>query len=167
MSALVLRLVRRVEAVQHAGHDRGEDARGQRLVALAERAREPGDRLAGHVLHDEEQLAARRDDVERRDDVGMADARGEASLVEEHRDELGVRRELRVEPLDRDRSREADRTEQASKMDRCHTPCGDGSVEGVPPYDSDLLGGVAHAPIIVAAALPGGRQRSKGAHHAH
>ena len=135
-----------VEPVENAGHDRREDARGESLTALAKCPREPGDRLARHVLHDEEQLAARGDDIERRYDVGMPDTRREPSLVEEHGDELGVRRELGVEALDRHRAREADRSEQASKMDRGHTPCGDGIVEGVPPYDSDLLGGVAHAP---------------------
>ena len=109
-------------------------------------AREPGERLAVHVLHDEEELAVRRDDVERRDDVRVADARGEARLVEEHRDELGILRELRVQPLDRDRAREADRTEQSAEMDRGHPACGDGIVESVSPYDSDLLGGIAHAP---------------------
>ena len=42
------------------------------------------------VLHDEEELARRRHDVERRDDVRVPDARGEPRLVEEHRDELGI-----------------------------------------------------------------------------
>ncbi len=111
-TALVLRFVRGVEAVQDARHDRREDARRERLLVLAKRACEPGDRLAGHVLHDEEQLAAGGDDIQRGDDVRVPDARGEASLVEEHRDELGVRRELRVEPLDRHRAGEADRSEQ-------------------------------------------------------
>ncbi len=73
------------------------------------------ERLALHVLHHEEELPLRRHDVERRDDVGVADARGEARLVEEHRDELGILRVLRVQPLDRDRPREPDRSQKRPK----------------------------------------------------
>ena len=58
---------------------------------------------------------SRGHDVERRHDVGVADARGEARLVEEHRDELGVLRELRVQALDRDRAREAAGPEEARR----------------------------------------------------
>ena len=56
-----------------------------------------------------------RDDVERRDDVRVADARGEARLVEEHRDELGIARRALVQALDRDGAREAARRRAAAR----------------------------------------------------
>ena len=121
LAALVLRLVRRVQPVQDARHDRARRSRrGMRCAASRDARMQARERLARHVLHDEEELAVRRDDVERRDDVRMPDARREARLVEEHRDELGILRELRVQPLDRDRAREADRPEQPPEMDRRH-----------------------------------------------
>ena len=123
---------------------------GNRLLPLAERARKPGDGLARHVVHDEEQLAAGRDDVERRHDVRMADARREPRLVEEHRDELGVGRELRVQALDRDRAREADRPEQPPKMDGGHATGRNGAVEGVPAHDAHALRRRAHDSTILA-----------------
>ena len=41
-------------------------------------------------------------------------------LVGEHRDELGVLGELRMEPLDRDRAGEARRAEQPPEVNRRH-----------------------------------------------
>ena len=66
----------------------------------------------------------------------MLDARGEARLVEEHRDELGVLRELRMQALDRDGAREADRAEEAPEVDRRHAARGDLVVERITPYDA-------------------------------
>ena len=63
---------------------------GNALPLLARRANEARERLALDVVHDEEELALVGDDVERRHDVRVLDARGEARLVEEHRDELGI-----------------------------------------------------------------------------
>ena len=63
---------------QHRLHQRG-GAQRECLVAIAERAREPGDRLARHVHHHEEQLTAGRHDVERGNDVRVAHARREAA----------------------------------------------------------------------------------------
>ena len=67
------------------------------------------------------------------DDVGVTDARREPRLVEEHRDELGVLRELRVQPLDGDGTREAHRTEQAPEVHGGHAARGDLVVERVAP----------------------------------
>ena len=91
-------------------HDRARrSCSGMRAPARrAARSRRESDSPCD-VLHDEEELALGRDDVERRHDVRVADARGEPRLVEEHRDELGILRELRVQPLDRDGAREAAR----------------------------------------------------------
>ncbi len=59
-----------------------------------------------------------------------------ARLVEEHRDELGVLRELRVQALDRDGAREARRPEQAPEVHRRHPARRDLVVDGVPPEES-------------------------------
>ena len=124
-----------------------------------QRAGESCDRFAGDVLHDEEELAAGGDDVEGRHHVGVPDPCGEARLVEEHRDELGVRRELCVQPLDRHGAGEADRAEQAPQMDRGHAASGDRLIEGVSPYDTYFWGGVAHAVFIVPSKVWRHRQK--------
>ena len=95
-----------------AADDRERD---RRRVRRDRAPHEPRERLALHVLHDEEELAVGLHDVERRHHVRVADARGEARLVEEHRDELGVLGELRVEALDRDGAREADGPDAAAR----------------------------------------------------
>ena len=72
----LLRLVRGVQAVEHAGEDgRRNDPGGCAAPRARSDARQPRERLAVHVLHDEEDLALGRDDVERRHDVRVADAR--------------------------------------------------------------------------------------------
>ena len=61
---------------------------------------EARERIAVHVVEDDEELSVERLDVERLDHVRVVNPRGEPGLVEEHRDELGVFRELRVQLLD-------------------------------------------------------------------
>src|SRR5262245_5178917 len=103
-------LVCRVEAGKHAaddGRDHGERD-GAFLVACCSQDRPP--RIPEDVLHDEQDLALVRDDVERRNDVRMMDARGNARLIEEHRDEIRVLREMRVQALDRYGARESARS---------------------------------------------------------
>ncbi len=53
-------------------------------------------------LHDDEVGVVRRADVEDGDDVRVVEAGAEAGLVEEHRDEVRVLREVRQDALDRD-----------------------------------------------------------------
>ena len=60
--------------------------------------------------------------VERRHDVGVPDARGEARLVEEHERELVLARQVWVRALDGDGAREAGRPEQAREVHRGHPP---------------------------------------------
>ncbi len=90
LSALVDRLVRGVQAVERIENDREDHPGRQALVAVARAPDEAGERLAAHVLHDQEELLVLHHDVERRDDIRMLDARGEARLVEEHRREVLV-----------------------------------------------------------------------------
>ena len=88
-------------------------------------AHELRQRSAEDVVHHEQQLPAGRDDVERRDHVGVLHARGEPRLVEEHRDELGVGRQVRVQALDGHGPREADGPDDAAQVDDRHPPRGD------------------------------------------
>ena len=88
-----------------------------------------------HVFHHQEQVVVGLHDVERRDHVRVADARNQARLVEEHRDEIRVLREVSVELLDRDRPREAFRSDEAPDVDGGHPARRDLPVERIPSDD--------------------------------
>jgi hypothetical protein len=127
------RLVCGVEAVEHAGHDRHHHARVRGRHHPANGSQELREGLALHVLEDEEDLVVVRHDVERRNDVGVPDARGEASLVEEHRQELGILRVLWVQSLDRDGAREPGDATEAPEMHRGHAARSDLAEQQVSP----------------------------------
>jgi hypothetical protein len=55
----------------------------------------------------------------------MADPRHDARFVEEHRDELGAAREMRMHPLDRHGAAEAPCPAHATDMDGRHAAAGD------------------------------------------
>ena len=133
MSALVLGLVRGVQPAQDAGHDAHDDPRRHPLVVSAEAASDLGERLALDVFHDDEQLTPRRDDVDRGDDVRVTDPRGEARLVEKHRDELGIPRVDGVQALDRHGAAEADGPEEPPDVDGRHPAGSDLGIERVAP----------------------------------
>jgi hypothetical protein len=128
---LVARFVRGVEPVQGTGDDGADHRDRQRRAARQGCPREAAERLPLDVLHHEEDLALGGDDVERLHDVGVVDARDEARLVQEHRDELGLPGHLGVQPLDGDGPREADRGQQASDVHRAHAAGRDLVVKGV------------------------------------
>ena len=88
------------------------------------------------VLHDQEQLRLIDHHVEGRHHVGVADARHQPRLLDEHRLELGIGREVRVEVLDGDHPREAGRTGEARQVHRRHPPRRDLLEDGVA---ADLL----------------------------
>ncbi len=94
-------LVCRVKAVQNPGDNGARNLRRDPLAPLAQRPDHPRKRLARDVLHDEKDLVIRRDDVDRRHDVLVTDARDEACLAEKHANPLGILRKLRVKLLDR------------------------------------------------------------------
>ena len=78
------------------------------------------------------------EDVDRGDDVGVPDPRRDARLVQEHEGEVGLAREVWVCALDRDRSGEAGRADQAREVHGRHPAGGDLSVDGVAPDDPRL-----------------------------
>ena len=93
-----------------------------------------------NVLHDEEELAVGRDHIERRRDVGVANARRDARFVQEHRDELVLAREVRVEALDRHEAREAPGAERAPEVHRRHATRRDLVVDRVAAIDDVRTG---------------------------
>ena len=89
----------------------------------------------------------------------MADPRRQSRLVEEHRDELGLTRELRMQPLDGDRAREPDRAQQATEVHRGHTASRDLAVQRVAPDHPErgrrgLAAGVARCRIVHRGSDP-------------
>jgi hypothetical protein len=102
LALIVLRLVRGVEPLEHAGHERRDEVHGHASSTFVSDAIECREGLSFDVFHDEEDFGVLGDDVESRYDVGVPHARSEARLVEEHREEVGVERELGVQSLDGD-----------------------------------------------------------------
>ena len=95
---------------------------GDLLLLLRGAVEEVPGRVALHVLHDEVVPGVGRPDLEDGDDVRVVDARGEAGLVEEHLDELGVPRQVLVEPLDGVKPLKAPRAAEAREKNRPHPP---------------------------------------------
>jgi hypothetical protein len=88
-----------------------------------------------NVFHDEEEALLALDDIDHGHDVWMTDARDDARLIHEHRDELGVLEVVRMQPLDRDRASEPDGAEQSPEMDRRHPARGELIEQRVPTND--------------------------------
>jgi hypothetical protein len=101
---LALRLVRGVQPVEHPRDHADHVPRWHQLSELARVPDEPRETFPLQVFHDQEHLARHVHHVERSHYVGVLDARREPRFVEEHRDELGIFRVLRVQAFDRDRA---------------------------------------------------------------
>src|SRR5690606_26877308 len=84
------------------------------LALARDVAEQAGEREPVHVLHGHEQLALALAEVDDLDDVRMLQGRADPSLVDEHRDEARVLRELGQNALDREALREAVRPRPAS-----------------------------------------------------
>ena len=149
------RFVRSVEPVQRAAHDRRNDRRRDGEPFADRALQKPRERLAGHVLHDQEELAAGEYDVIRRDDVGVTDTRGEVRFVEEALVELGIEGDVRMQALDRDRPFEPSPPEHPPEMHGRHPPRCDGAVEGIAPETKNR----AHRAVGYQSAF-GGASRS-------
>ena len=138
-ASFVDRFVGGMQAVQRFREDGHHDARRQLLLTIPRAPYEARERLAAHVLHDEEKLVLLHHDVERRDDVRVLDARREPRLVQEHRREFGIMRELRVQSLDRHGAEEAGGADEAPEMHRRHTARGDRVVDRIAIHDQRRL----------------------------
>ena len=83
----------------------------------------------------EEELVIGRHDVDDGHDVRVANARREPRLLEKHRDELVVARELGVKSLDRDGPGKSTLAEQSPDVDGRHSAGRDLVVKDVPSDD--------------------------------
>ncbi len=110
-----------VDVVQplERGRDDAQLHREGHAAALRppEHARE---RLPFEVLHHDRRALPQLADFQRLHDVRMAQARGELRLVEEHAEEIGVERQLRLYGLENEELVEPDRTARDTKVDVCH-----------------------------------------------
>jgi hypothetical protein len=131
--------VSRMEAFEHAGHDGSQDAHLGGLAAGARASEQSPERLALYVIHDQRQLAVLRKDIEDRHHVGVADARDQTRLVDEHRREVGVFCAMGQHALDRDRAREPDLADQPAEVHRGHAAGRDLTEQDVPSNDGARL----------------------------
>ena len=129
---LVARLVRRVQAGEHAREDAADDADGGRPPLRARSPKELVERLSQHEIHDQEELGLRLDHVERPDHVGVLDPHRQPRLVEEHRREVPLGEEVRVHPLDGDGARHAGAGGHATQVNGGHPAGRDRVVQRVP-----------------------------------
>ena len=130
-AAFVLHLVRAMEPGEDPGEHGDGHVDGDRLVRDLRHLHELAERNAVHVFLHEDQLVAGDDDVEYGHDVRVMDARGDAGLVVEHRDEVGIVGELRVQSLRRDEAREALGADEACRVDGRHASARDGGVQQI------------------------------------
>ena len=100
------RLMRGVQAMKRLNEYPSGDVDRNERSELERASQQRSERLPLHVLHHQEQLVAVCHDIVCRYHVGMSDASGESRLIEKHGDELRIERELRMQSLDRDRTRE-------------------------------------------------------------
>jgi hypothetical protein len=119
----ILRLVRRVQALERVDHDPDRDAERHAPPALRVRARAKEPRQADpvHVLHDDVQDAIHDHRVKRLYDVWVMDARAEPGLVEQAVLVSVALGEERLELLYRHESREAPRPHAAPEVNARHT----------------------------------------------
>jgi len=112
--------VRALERGGGALDDRERDGERDPLVALARRHADRADVLAVDVLHREEQGAVDLADIVDVADVRVPQRGGEPGFIEEHLHELGIRGEVRQDPLQHDHLLEAGLTADAREVDLRH-----------------------------------------------
>jgi hypothetical protein len=147
--------VRAIQPAQRVADDGRDDGQRQRAAALRRAALHPGQRLAGDVLEDLEEVALVLEDVERGDHVGVTDARRDARLVEEHGDEGRLRGQLGPELLDGQEPPRGGPAHRASDVHGGHPAIGEATVhlvqpvcapqESRPPHSCSLHPGSASA----------------------
>jgi len=120
VAPFVARFVRGVKTSEHTDDDGRYHRERGLLAGRGEQTEKAREGLPFDVLHDEQDLALRRDDVECRHDIWVPDACREPRFIEEEGRNLRVPGELRVESLDGYRPRKANRVDEATEIDGCH-----------------------------------------------
>jgi hypothetical protein len=117
-------LVGVVEPGADVADDADGELQGEGPLPLGEGLHQGAGVLPVEQLHGEEELTVLLADVVDLDDVGVAQGRRDARLVEEHRDHLGAGGEARQDPLDHDVLLEALRAAGLGQVDLRHPPHG-------------------------------------------
>jgi hypothetical protein len=143
LAGRVLQLVRVVEALARLHAETCDEPRvgRERVVVGAAKQRE---RDALKVLHRDVVLALPLAELEHLADVGVRDPRRDARLVEEHRDEQRIAREVREDPLDAHELLEAAVAVEARQKDLGHAAGRELRDKRVLPEASRLGGGRRH-----------------------
>ena len=115
-------MVRVLERIEHVTEHVELHAEREALRLLANHA---GEALALQVVHDDEGALAVRADLVGRHDVRMTEARGEASLFEEHVEEVAVDDELRLQLLDHEELAESGGAVGNGEIDDAHATARD------------------------------------------
>jgi len=128
---------------------------GQRFASGVGPTNEPAERVAFHVLHDQEQPERVVPHVQDRHHVRMPDARRELGLLEQIVRELGTFAQVRVGELDGHITLEPTRTPHAAKVHRGHATAGDGEEDFVSADPLGQRGAMAVAARVVhSSCLP-------------
>ncbi len=117
---VVLELVGGVEPREHVDDDAQAHLRRKAQARLRGAREQATERVALHVLHDDVVALVARANLEDGNDVRVVDARGEARLLQEHLDELGLARQVRVQALDGGEALEAADAREAREVHRGH-----------------------------------------------
>ena len=148
-AALVRGLVRGVEPGERLTRDRDRDVERHASAARPRGVEQHVERHPVHELLHEHDLAARGDDVEHGDHVAVLEPRGDARLVEEHRDEVRILRELGVQSLGGDDPREALVAHESREVNGRHAAARDRLVQRVPADDGRRAVGIVCCPSSV------------------
>ena len=122
---VVTQLVRGVEAHEGIDRDAGQHGRSEVVAPVGRVAAEASQALPFDVFEHQVVTRFALPYVEDGHDVGVMNARREARLVQKHRDEFLLLREVRVEPLDGDETAEPPRPRDAREVHRPHATSGD------------------------------------------
>ncbi len=143
-----------VQRLRDPEEDREGLAARERLPMTAGRLEQCCEGRASHVLHCEEVRPFLGPEIEDLSDVRMAQPGEEAGLVQEHRDELGVVRQLREDPLQDDRPLDPFDPPHPREVDLRHAPNGD--------FANDLIGAYRVHDRTVEGIARGGLGHGRG-----
>ncbi len=138
LPTLAASLVGRVQSAQELPGDRRRHAERHVMTASHSGAYQTGERLSFDVLHDDQELAARRHHIESSDHIRMTDSSGYARLVEEHRYEFVVLGVPSMQTFYGDSFRAPIGSDDAAVVDARHPAGCDFTPERV-PSDSERL----------------------------
>jgi hypothetical protein len=127
MAVFVRQLVSGVQPLEHVTEDAQKHVERHGLAALGRRLDDLMQRRAIDVVHDQEQAFGSLIHVVRSHHVRVADTRRQSCLVQEHRNEVGVARDVRVHDFDRNQPLESAGCLDAPEVHGRHPTCRQGA----------------------------------------